>query len=314
MPKFSAFTPYGLLKFSGRRPGGQDIYEALVSGQDSALDMAQGTPAEAEAYALAMACARTRAVLERAKNQRVPDKAFDMLAEIEKDFGIIPGESDTIRTRQRAVAARKLISRGSREESIQSALSALLGADFVTYRVLTTGEAVNWPSNPTTGPGVFGRDDIPSKVFYLTSSISITGTPTTFTYARYGADDGARLQGGDIVSVSPENAVIAERVTIASVSGLTATSTFTKAHDANDTLSTGPVPIWTSTKRHVLVVVAATAVLDLEKRRKIHDLMGRISRGVTTWSIVKASSATTVGPTVCGSYLGTTIIGTLTIP
>jgi len=276
--------------------------------------MTPGTQAEAEAYATSMALARCRAVQDRARNQHDTRKAFDMLPALERDYGVVPGETDNVATRQRAVTARKKISNGPRAESIENAIAALLGADFITYRVLTVAEKSVWPTDPALGAGVFGRDEVPTKVFRATTPLSTVSFDCTFSYERVGLDDGVRLAVGDIVCVQAENLAHAEKVTIRAVSGLTAAAVFTRGHDAGSSITTGPFPLSTSTKRHVLVVVSDAAVLDAEKRRKVNDLMARNSRGVTTWAIVKASSPTTIGPLKVGDLVGSKPIGTLTIP
>lgn len=295
MPRCSAFTPFGLMSFSRRTPA-QDIYRAMVAGQSAAFDMTKGTPAEAEAYATSMALARARASIVSARNQHDPGKAYEMLPTTERDFGVVPGETDTIAQRQRVVAARNLISRGPRAESIENALRTLLGDVYVGYRVTSNTEKTVVPADPTNGPGVFARDSIPSKVFCLTSTASMPGVEVPFTYARLGDDDGVRLVAGDIACVEPEHSTQTEKVTILSVSELTATAVFTKGHGVGASVIAGPVPIWRSTKRHVFVVVTSLAAIDPETRRKVHDLMRRISRAVTTWSIIQASSSTTIGP------------------
>jgi hypothetical protein len=314
MARFSAFSPLGQLRFSAKAPSGAGIYRAIVAAQSGAFDMSPGTEGDAEAYATAMALARARTALDRGAAQHDPTMAIEMLPVLERDYGVIPGEGDSIRERQRALAARIAISGGPREESIENGLRTLLGADFIAYRVQTVAEAGTWPADPSAGPGIFGRDEIAAKLFRITSTIVTTGMPVAFSYAPIDTDDGTRLAPGDVVCVQPDNRPQAEKVAVESVENLTATATFAKAHGGGDILTTGPIPLWSSTKRYAIVVVSDAAVASRETRRKIDDFMGRVSRGVTTWSVFKRSSTTTLGPFVAGDAAGTKPITTITIP
>jgi len=73
-------------------------------------------------------------------------------------------------------------------------------------------------------------------------------------------------------------------------------------------------PYWTSSKRHSLVVLTASAAADPEKRRKVHELMGRLARGVSTWDIAAESAPGFAGPFRVGEgRLGMTPIGTVAV-
>lgn len=128
---------------------------------------------------------------------------------------------------------------------------------------------------------------------------------------------------GDVLCVDPGNLGLVERVTVVSSEGAGATrrfsATFQKAHDAGTYATDGPVPLWSNTKRHVLVVVTAEAAVDPEQVRRVDELFKRIMRAPTTWAIVQPTTpgATTTGPfligTATGTPLGTAPVETITL-
>ena len=159
------------------------------------------------------------------------------------------------------------------------------------------------------------RDDVPAKVFQLQSVVNVLGAPLVFTYGRFGVDDGARLVAGDVISVEAGIPGRGEIATITSAAGLTATAVFANAHPAGGAITTGPIPIWNSDKRNILVIVSDAASADPERRRKVNDLMARICRAVTTWSIVKQHSSVQTGPFQIGiSSIGNVPLGAISIP
>jgi hypothetical protein len=66
------------------------------------------------------------------------------------------------------------------------------------------------------------------------------------------------------------------------------------------------MPLWTNSKRHVLIVVKASAAIDAAIVRRIDDLFRRMMRGPTTWAIVQPTTpgAATTGPFAIGDTLG----------
>jgi hypothetical protein len=316
MPRFSAFTPLGMLSFSNRPSHAETIFRALVSALGGNFDLSRGTHIDATAYARARALARARYTLERGGHQADPLKATDLIPALERDYGLAPAEKNTIHARRRAIATRQQILRGARRESVEDGLRQILGDDFIAYRTLTPAEVIAWPQDPSLGPGAFADARIPARVFVLRSSIPITGRAFRFAYAVPGNDDGARLVAGDLAVVQPENTGLAERVTIVEAfeagETLEATATFTRAHDVGASLVVGAWPIWVSTQRFALVVVRRAS--DPELRRRVHELMDRIARGVSQWAIVAPRTPTTLGPFTCASPLGTAPLGVLSIP
>lgn len=118
------------------------------------------------------------------------------------------------------------------------------------------------------------------------------------------------LVAGDILCIDPGNLGLTERVEVLSVreeDGVRYFSArFTKTHSAGVYVTTGPMPIWTNTKRHVLLVVTAAAAVDPKLVRRVHAELTRIMRAPTTWAIVQPTTpgAATVGPFTIGATAG----------
>lgn len=316
MAGFGPFSPFGILACGAQPSPAQAAYDGMTASLQGAYDMTEGTHKEASTYARAIAIAGDRAVVKHAKNQRRPKRVVEMLAAQERQYRLSPAATDSTDDRRGELGARKLISRGSRAESINAALASLLGSKFIALRAFTTAEMATFPASP----GAVGAWDDPTtlgKYFRLLSNVSFTGVGVTFTYEPL-LNDGSRAEVGDILAVEVENVSMAEAVTITAtdhtLTPLQATATFARAHGAGATVRSH-APVWTSTKRSYLVVVSDAASVDDPTIRKINALMGRIVRCASTWAIVKASSLTTLGPFTVGvSPVGSVPIGTISIP
>jgi hypothetical protein len=309
MGELGALAPFGLLTFGAEPSRAEPHYRSMENSVRDAWDVSEGTHVEASIYARSIALAAARATLRHALDQRRPMLAVEMLSALEDTFGVTPtpGESDD--ARRRDVAARKLIARGSAPAALAAALSTLLGNDFV--KVVTSPRAT-FPTSPGD-VGAWDDPAVPPRLFVLTSSVSSTG-PVTFSYASQ-LGDSARLHVGDRMAVQIENPLLAEAVTItaADEAASTATATFTHAHDLGASVRSH-APLWTSTQRHLVVIVSASAANDALTRARIDALMTRLVRATTTWSIAQASGPTTLGPFTVGvSPIGSVPIGTVTI-
>lgn len=329
MPKFSAFTRFGHLTFSGNPAHGRSIHNALtgmLGGDGNNYSLAGGTHEAAKLYARSMHYARQRYALERAANNFDPLKSTEMLAVLEKDFELTPSLSDTLVTRRATLAAQRVAPGGARLGNLLAAISLLLGPDFVALRLVKLGEAHTYPANPATGPGIYPRDlSQPSRTFFLTGPISITGASLPFGYQRPGVDDGVRLRPGDVASVQVENNVLAEKVTILGVSApgapLTAIASFTKAHDGPSpthlgaSIIAGPVPVGMSSQRTVYIIGSASAVNNPVTRSKVNALMRKMFPIVTQWFFVAQSGPGAVGAfAVESTPLVTSTLATLGYP
>lgn len=312
---FSAFSPFGMFAFSGQLPLAQRIYTSLKAGIDpKAFDLTAGTLEEARIYSLAMGLARARSTLQRADNQRIPTKAIEKLPSLERDFGITPGGSDTVTQRQNVVAAAKAIQNGSREGAVVAALQALLGTDFVAYRVTPANLVKTWP--PT--PSAVGTYKLTSQPKFFTTLGCIL--PGSYQVQISYLNNSQAPQVGEQVTVEPETSSVTENVTITALARSSGsiqlpdllTATFVNPHTIGAKILTGPYAIYQSTQREVNVIVSATAAKNKETRRKINKLMARALKATARWEIMAATSATQVGPDTIGvgnNILGATALG-----
>lgn len=325
MPRFSAFTPFGQLRFSARPSDAEQLYKSLkaqVSDPKTGMspyDLTPGTHQEAKLYAQAMGLAAAKATVDRAGNQGNPLKAKELLPSLEEEFLIVPGASDTLLDRQRAVAAKKKLPRGARRESVVDALRTLLGSDFIAYRPVAWSEATIYPADPTSSNQINAtRVDIPPKFVRLLEPVTDLGAPIWVAYANWDRSAGeVTLATGELVMVQPENTALAERVTIMGVRGSGPTrefrAIFTNPHDIDAAVTTMNFPWQFSTSRFAFVIVKTLTAINPEKRRKVDDIMARVARGVSSWTVVQptAPGALTIGPFSLPVPLGAVPLGQL---
>lgn len=259
---------------------------------------------DAKAYAEAIREAVIRMLLRRAGEQLLPSKLVDMLPVREAEYGVVPGPNDSIATRRAVLVARAKVPRGSSLINMNNALRDLLGDDFVRIKTREAddpSESVDWPTNLGDQPMNLQRPDVPLKLVRLLDPVVTLGTELTIQYELASGPAlltrAQELAAGDVLVVSPETLGMEERVTVIAAGQSEGPNflraIFTKAHDAGCLGTTQPFPMWTTTRRTILIVLKAAAAIDPEKRRKVHELMARIARGVTQWSIVQE---TFVGP------------------
>lgn len=308
MPRLSAFTPCGHLTLSGRHAHGQDIYEQLRAGMspDKGYTTAWDSNVQATLYARAMAVASAQYTLERAGNQNDPRTATEMLPELERDFRAVPGPFDTAQDRRDRLAVKVLASRGARRESVEDALTTALGDGFRAYLTTDTADAAVDSAAPGD-VGNFVAPGTPPKVVRLTNGASITGLSSTVAYELL---LGEALQVGETLCVDPDpGQTRTERVTVTALGSGTLTTTFQHGHDVDTVGTAGYAPVWTSTKRHALVVLSDAAAVDAESRRVASETMARMVRGVSTWDVCDDSGPFKVGV----GRLGVTTIGAVTV-
>lgn len=313
MPLFSAFTPFNMLKFSSAPSRGESIYRSMYSAKVQAFDLSQGTYQEGKVYGQSMGIARARYALERAQNQLDPFKCIELLPALEKDWAVVPLETDTLLDRQAAVAAKMILVRGARREAVEAGLRVILGTHYVSLRGVPSAEVLA----STTSTQNFSRPELPGKYIRLTSPVSITGIGYEVAYTT--ADSSAvpvSIVKGDMLTMSPENIGLKEVVTVSSARAGFFTSTFGRAHDINSFATTDNYVDWMSTQRMLYVVVDDYAARSAELCRRVNDFMGRACSGVTEWHIIEptAPSAVTLGPfTLNISPLGAVPIGSLSL-
>jgi hypothetical protein len=318
MPRLSRFTPCGMLAMSSRPSHAETIFRSMVRSQGGAF--ASGGHQEAKLYAQAMGLARAQYELERAGNQQFAKKVTDFFPIQEHEHGLIPKPRDTVAARRGALAAAKLLPGGAEQTNVENALRALLGAAFVAYRPTPLSERVLWPEAIGDSPMNLQEPRVRRKRIRLLTAISTgLGAPQQVQYEEtrsQGEDPTLVVNLGDSLVVEP--AGTEERVTVTATAivdtSLFFTAVFNTPHPAGALAIGAPYPRWASTKRHNLVVVTEAAALDAETRRKTNNLMHKLLRGVSTWSIAAASSGSTTGPFRVGiGRLGITTFGTITL-
>lgn len=285
MPLFSAFTPFGHLAFSGKPSHGESIYGTLKDNFGNVFDTSETGLQQARLYAQAMVMASAQYQVDRAKNNKNPATATELLAVLEHDYQVVPSSKATLPERRAFLSAVQKITRGNRREAIEDALRTLLGADFIAYQTTLPADIVATPSNPATGGGVFAGRGTQKKVFRLDAAVATVGTPVTVPITML-SHTGPPLTG-ETYCIDPDPRLNIEQVTIGIVlfEPLKVQITFAKAHDPG-TLGTRPHPLWFSSQRYDTVMVSVAAASDPETRRKINELMGRALRGVSQWCIV----------------------------
>lgn len=313
MPLFSAFTPFNMMKFSGAPSRGESIYRSMYSAKVSAFDLTPGTYQEGKVYAQAMGIARGRYALERVQNQLDPFKCIEMLPALEKDWAVVPLESDTLLDRQSNVAAKMLLVRGARREAVEAGLRVILGSHYVMLRGVASAEVLSsFSSNQN-----FSRVELPAKYIALTTPVALTGAAYEVGYTT--ADPSATpvtIVKGDTVTLSPENIGLKEAVVVSSARAGYFSATFANAHDIGSFATTDNYVDWMSTQRMLYVVVDDYAARNAELVRRVNDFMSRACSGVTEWHIVEPTTplAATMGPfTLNISPLGAVPVGAVNI-
>jgi hypothetical protein len=244
-----------------------------------------------------MGIARGRLALERAENQQNPFKCIEMLPHLEKDWCVVPGESDTLLERQAAVAAKMVLVRGARREALEEGLRAILGSNFISLRETYQDEV----SAITSAAQTFTRPEIVAKNVRFTSPVGkLSASPFFFSCTVYyeGIGGDVVLQKGDILTVQPENSGLKEVVTVIAADEKSFDANFKNTHDIGAYATTANYVDWASTKRTLYVVAKTAAVINAPTVRKINDFLSRACRGITTWHIVQPTTdgSTTMGP------------------
>ncbi|HEY1956685.1 MAG TPA: hypothetical protein VGH28_13790 [Polyangiaceae bacterium] len=317
MPVLSAFTPIGLLELSASDSDAKNIYATIKAQMAPAFKVDDTTYEGCEVYAIAMAIARARKMLERVPREMHPLTCFDLLTTNEKDWACVPTASDTLYQRQLRIAARKLLMRGSREEAIVTDLIAAIGSDFLKINALPAGDAVNFPAT-ATDVGTFPNPNLAPKFYQTTTSVPVTGITYPLVLAAVNASDAPLV--GEKITIEPDVVGNAEAVTVTAVSPGTAAggpspytvfATFTKAHSVGAWVGTA-MPLWLSNRYQLQVVITDAASKSAVKRSAANAVLARHCRTCERWKLVAASSASQVGPFVFGAghnIFGATALG-----
>lgn len=316
--RYSCFTPYGLLRFSGAKPVAQKIYEDRKAAIEGAFDLSLGTYAEAKLFATSKAEAVASSAVEVAANARFPADTYALIPAWESRYRLVPGANDTAQQRQAALLAKSQAPTGASVSAIVGALQALLGTSFVAYvpATIANTKAFVYPQDPTLS-GTYPPPGTPSKIFQLLDPAAAPGKQLSFRYVALTA--GALLQVGNSVIIQTENWSQVEVVKIAavqnSVAPFTFTTTFNKAHDPGSSIFFGRKPLWASPKRYSLIVVDAATSLSPVMRGKISAVMNDHARCVSQWAIAQPnlSAPGTAGSWSVGQPVGVIPVGSVII-
>lgn len=284
MPQLSVFTPCGLLACSSKPSRARAIYDSFVAALGDNYDMTEGAYHGAKFLAWALELGRVDAEIARLGNQYDPAKITDLLPAVEPEYRLAPLARDTLADRRAALAVRMRLPEGAALANVEAALATALGSDFVAL-VLDSAPVV-YPAAPAT----YGNwpETWSERGVYRLTSPAIDAVPEWVGYEVV-APTARPLIKGDIVVATPDNQAIAERLEIQGVNGSLIRLSHSRPHAIGAYLVTGGLPNWSSSRRHCIVRVSAAAALDAESRRKVHDLMSRVARVVSTWEISSAT-------------------------
>jgi hypothetical protein len=312
VPKFSAFNPFGQLRFSSRPSHSAKIYAEMVKllggGKNYSDDF--DSLAMARVYANAMAFGRLKYALERAASQFRPSRVLELLPDLEREYGLVPEATATIPQRRAELVVAAWVARGGRRSNVEAILTQLFGAGAVEYVTIAIADAVMSAGAPESR-GVYVLPGAPRMAFRLNGATSRTGVAVSLQ-ATLVAGDGPAPAVGSRVVVDPNDHSRVEAVTVEATtlvgSLLTITATFTKAHAAGAVVVTGRHPNIVTNKRHNIFIVSTAAARDNKTRRRLDRAAYRLLRGVSTWSITDGSGPFKVGV----GRLGVTTIGAVT--
>lgn len=271
---------YSALRGSFIDDGGDSTFATDDASTDNAPDV---SVFQAILWGIATGIAQTHEQVERAGINRNPATANELLALLEKDYGVVPAYASSVSQRQAALALRARVVRGASRPAIEAALTEMLGADFVAYETNDTlSDIETWPPLP----GEVGTFDVATaerKIFRIIDSISLTGVPRTVRFEVVG--DSNPPIPGETYSVDPDPRSRTEKVTIVAVADGTITAVFAHAHEPN-TLACRPHPVWLSTRRFNRIVLSFAAATDEGIRAKVNDYLARTLRATSQWCIV----------------------------
>lgn len=307
MPRFSAFSAFGHLRFSQKPPLSQQLYLQMVANLGSGENFSDDFDSivAARLYANAMAMGRAAGTLERAGNQWQPDRALEGLPTLEREVSRIPDIDETLDERRKQVAARLKIPRGASYPNVVRVFRDVLGDGFVSYEVTPIGSAVLHPTDPAPG-GVYVTPGSRKGLFRLATSYLFPGVNVELEYERVSGDS---LREGDKILVDLADS---DRMEVMSASSLREEggrlyfqTQGQRAHQAGTQFLVGRSPTQVSSKRHSLIFVSENVIQSSRLLRIAHETASRVFRGVSTWSI-----CSDLGPFRVGvGRLGVTAIG-----
>lgn len=305
---FSAFAPFGMLRFSSKRPVAQVMFESLrqAMGGDENTRSDFAGPLIAHLYAQAMATARVQRAIDRVNANRVPHTSEEAIELHERDYRIVVPSGATYDERRATLQAAELLAQGCTIDVVETALGALLGDDLIGIRTHTYDEVTTSPSSWALPPASWKLPRVASKWYRLNGPII---DPGSYAMGCTGLTaDTPPLVSGDVITVDPGKLGIQETVTT-TASGSTVVATFALTHEADALVTTAPWPTMNSTARHVLIVVTSSVARSKAWRRKVGALCKRMLRATDRWSLVEETSTDTLGPFIPGAGIpGVTVL------
>lgn len=304
MPLLSAYTELGHLELTSEPTLGERFHQALMAAMGGQYSTEEGSRQEAHLYAQAMELATAAYCYRRAGAQADPATVLECLRYREAEHRIVPNLKSSIELRRRDLQFRSQAPKAPTRANMEAALQILLGDDFLSLGTTAPGSAAIYPDT-TLGqdqPLNLVAPETPRRILSFVDAVTTLGVPVTVEYvSTYGEerDEDDVLQPnllvGSTMVVSPDVPALMERVEIeacevdpappAVPTRTLLTATFTKPHPAGAIATTQPWPYWISTQRHFTVYLTEEAAEDPEKRRRVHALMQRMVRGVSTWDI-----------------------------
>lgn len=267
MPRFSAFTPCGVLRLSAAPSPGKLFYDQLkqlYGGAPDAgrppFDLTQGTHLEASIYAKARSLARLLMLIQRAGDQYSGLTAYELIPLLEGDLYLTPGPNDSYVTRQRRIdAATKLIPPNN-FANVVSGLTAILGDKLLGIRVAPHG--VTRVATPVAGAsqgcGHYADVRVPMKLLKLVDPVVQTGSLSYVAYQNFDTSQiPVSLSVGDFVVVQAENSL---RVEVVQVQGSWSSPPVSANGTATTQAPPSGTPTWGANKGFVVgqIVLPAT--------------------------------------------------------
>lgn len=305
---FSAFAPFGMLRFSSRKPVAQVFFESMrqsIGGDENTRSDFAG-PMIAHLYATSMALARVQRGIDRVNENRIPHRSEEAIELHERDYRIVVPAGATYDERRSALAVAESLSQGCAIDVVESALSALLGDALIAVRTHTSSEVKVSPSSWALPPASWKLPRVASKWYRLNGPVVDAGAYTLGCVGLTG--DTPPIVAGDVITVDPGKLGVQETVTTRA-SGSNVVATFSLTHEADALVTTAPWPTMTSTARHVLIVVTSAVARSKAWRRKVGTLCKKMLRATDRWSLVEETSTDTLGPFIPGAGIpGVTVL------
>jgi hypothetical protein len=333
--QFSEFAPSGI-RFSARKPHSEKYYETLKAQWGSLFADDPTADINVEIFALAKCLGLAREQLERAGNQTNPKRCVELLPKLERDYKISPAPNATIRERQDALTAAKAVKGGALIGPLRDGLRAILGDKLlavVPQSIGDIGTGGMFPDTNTphiTGPGTFKSLGDRFKIVTIDRTVPIGSIPVWYTY-KPGAEP---LIAGEKLTINPDGWGNCETVTVTKGSESYESlprygedehgaesivlydaiflATFTRSHSLGEKATTATMPIWTSIRRLVNIVVEQSAFSDAKLISRVNRYMRKSIGKAVQWNIIASSGAGTSGPFMIGSsIMGQTPISTV---